>query len=65
MIELISAHSPVWADKEKTKINIMCQFAHLKDEVEFTAEITDTENHGRDIFIHCMAGKYGEIKEFE
>lgn len=54
-----------WANKEKTWINCMVTFAQWPTEAQtFTATLTDPETHGRQIYLECVFGLYGEIKEY-
>lgn len=57
-------HSPTWANPEKTVINCIVKFDHIKPEVPFSASPNDTESHGRLIYQECLAGVYGEIANY-
>ncbi|ADP96728.1 hypothetical protein ABWH88_05295 [Marinobacter adhaerens] len=56
-----SVREPRWANHEKTAIDCLVYFEHLKSEVPFIASETDVEPHGREIFGRCMQGEFGEI----
>ncbi|MEQ5837578.1 hypothetical protein [Marinobacter sp. NFXS9] len=56
-----SVREPRWANREKTAIDCVVYFEHLKSEVLFTASETDLEPHGREIFGRCIQGEFGEI----
>ncbi|GAB58568.1 hypothetical protein [Rheinheimera nanhaiensis] len=56
-----SVREPCWANLEKTAIDCLVYFEHLKSEVPFTASATDIEPHGREIFGRCIQGEFGEI----
>ena len=59
--QVLSVHSPVWSDKQKTRIDCIVRFSSFSAEQPFTADPEDVEEHGRDIFRRCMAGEFGEI----
>lgn len=56
-----SVREPRWANREKTAIDCLVYFEHLKSEVPFTASETDAEPHGREIFGRCIQGEFGKI----
>lgn len=56
-----SVKEPRWANREKTAIDCLVYFEHLKSEVPFTASATDVVPHGREIFARCIQGEFGEI----
>lgn len=62
--EIESAHSPVWANSEKTAINLVAKFQHLDMEIDFTADINDGEEHGVAIFEAAMDGGFGQVAEY-
>ncbi|WP_178090181.1 tail fiber assembly protein [Plesiomonas shigelloides] len=64
-IEILSAHSPVWANSEKTAVSLMVRFSHLSDsEVPFTASSDDPAEHGRELYVRAVFGDFGAIGEF-
>lgn len=64
-IEILSAHSPVWANSEKTAVSLMARFSHLSDsEVPFTASSDDPAEHGRELYVRAVFGDFGAIGEF-
>ncbi len=56
-----SVREPRWANNDRTAIDCLVFFEHLKSEVPFTASATDVEPHGREIFDRCIGGEFGEI----
>jgi hypothetical protein len=60
-ITFSSVREPQWANLEKTAIDCLVFFEHLKCEVPFTASATDIEPHGREIFSRCIDEEFGEI----
>ncbi len=59
------AREPVWADENKTMIDLVVKFADMKVEVPFTASPTDNEIHGRYLFNKAKNGDFGEVAEFK
>lgn len=58
------AKNPVWANSEQTTINLLIKWDNFKEELPFTADPNDCEQHGRDIFALALAGNFGEIAGF-
>lgn len=56
-----SVREPRWENPEKTAINCLVFFDHLKLEVPFTASPTDVEPHGREIFARCIGEEFGDV----
>ncbi|APO67261.1 hypothetical protein IE4872_CH01619 [Rhizobium gallicum] len=57
-----SVRNPRWVSEAKRQIHCFVRFDHIPDEeVEFVADPTDCEPHGREIFEKCVAGAFGEI----
>lgn len=54
----------IWADEDSTAINMVVQFEHLPDPVEFTARADDLEVHGQALFAQAVAGEFGEIEDY-
>ena len=62
---LTSLTNPVWADEEKTRINCVITTSQFGDEqLPFTADKNDVEQHGRIIFNDIVAGVYGSIGDY-
>lgn len=59
MIELEYAKDPV---ETADGIDLTCKFKHLQEEVRFTANKDDVEEHGRDIFLRAYRGEFGPIQ---
>lgn len=57
------AKNPIWANEQKTAINLTVKFEVFSDEVPFTAVPDDVEQHGRELFASAIAGTFGEIAE--
>lgn len=60
-----SARNPIWANYEKTAINLEVDFDELDEIfVDFTASSSDPEPHGADLYNRAIAGEFGEIADF-
>ena len=58
--------NPKWNNAEHTQLNCEVDFDELDENyVEFTADPNDVEEYGKQIYADCVAGKYGEIEEFD
>ena len=64
-IAVQSVRNPEFIDENGARINCIVKFSHLKEECEFTATIYDVEQHGRDIWLQCINGTYGEVKSYQ
>jgi hypothetical protein len=57
--------NPIWSNAEHTAINCEVDFDDLKEEfVPFSASLTDSYAHTKQIFNECVEGKWGSIAEF-
>ncbi len=63
-MKIVKAHTPQWANKEHTLINMWVQFEELPTEVPFTADAGDIEAHGKELFTRAQAWEFGPIAEF-
>jgi len=69
---LLGAKNPVWANEEKTSIELQCKFSHYESlgltendgYYQFTASLDDIEPHGVEIFNKAKAGDYGTIADY-
>ncbi len=61
---LAYGRNPVWANKEKTAINLFVSFHELKGELPFTATSYDDLPHGREIFNRAAAEEFGPIGDY-
>ncbi len=65
-MKIKTAHSPVWADEQKTKISLDVDF----DETDFpgltpfVADSNDYESHGKSLFKRAEKGEFGVVKPF-
>lgn len=64
-MKLIYAKDPVWANRSQTLINLTVRFEEIDEDLPFTANPNDTEDHGRDIYARAIAGEFGEVALFE
>lgn len=60
IIEVESAASPRFSNKEKTSIDLEVKFSHLGEVVPFTSMKGESGYTG-ELYEEAMAGKYGEI----
>jgi hypothetical protein len=62
---LVNAHTPVWGNKEKTRIDLTVEFKEFPGEpMPFSASPYDSEEHGRDIFSRAFAGEFGVVADY-
>lgn len=59
-----NVRNPRWANNEKTAIDVVMNVDYLKGDIPFTATCYDTEPHGREIFVRCLQGDFGEIADW-
>lgn len=55
---------PVWADPEHTQIDLTIKWDRFKEELPFTADPNDPEEHGRLLFAAALAGEFGPVAEY-
>ena len=63
-MKLEYAKNPVWANAERTMIDLTIKWTSINEEYPFTASPTDVEAHGRAIFEQAAAGAFGEVAEY-
>jgi hypothetical protein len=63
-LNLKYANNAKWANKEHTLIDVVARFEEINEDVPFTANPNDTEEHGRDIYAKAKAGEFGVIAEY-
>jgi len=63
-LNIISARNPVWCNSEHNAIDLYVVFAHIPNELHFTATPCDHEEHGRTLYIRALNGDFGEIAEY-
>lgn len=63
-MQLEYAKDPVWANEEKTAIDLWIKWDKIETEFHFTAMPTDFEQHGRLIFEQASQGAFGAIKDY-
>jgi hypothetical protein len=64
-MKLVYAKDPVWANRSKTLINVTARFEEIEEDLPFTANPDDTEEHGRDIYAKALEGEFGEVAPFD
>jgi hypothetical protein len=63
-MKLEYAKDPVWSDAEHTSITLFIKLDGFPEELPFTANPNDPEQHGREIFAAALAGDYGSVREY-
>lgn len=63
MFTIQYAKNPQWVNSKKQQINLVVKFAEIDEELNFTADPTDSVEHGRILFEQAVNKKYGEIAE--
>jgi hypothetical protein len=63
-MKLVYAKNPVWANRSQTLINLTVRFEEIAEELPFTANPNDIEEHGRDIYARAAAGEFGSVAPF-
>jgi hypothetical protein len=63
-LRINSVMKPVWSNKEHSTIDLIIKLDGSSEELPFTADPNDCEEHGRAIFAAALAGEYGEIAEY-
>lgn len=65
IIKYTDVRNPVWANAGQTRIDIEVNFDHLDEEyVLFTADPSDVEAHGVEIYNRAVAGDFGAIADY-
>lgn len=59
------AKNPIWANPEKTMIDLTIKWTGIDEELPFTASPNDVEAHGRAIFAAAASGQFGVVAEFQ
>jgi len=62
-MDYTTAHSPKWANAEKTIIDLFVNFVNI-GEVPFGASSYDSEQHSIEIFNRAAAGEFGIVADF-
>ena len=57
--------NPRWGAEDQTSVLCRVKFAHMPEEIFFTATAADSERQSRDIFRRAAAGEFGEVAPFE
>ncbi|MBL0521633.1 tail fiber assembly protein [Aeromonas enteropelogenes] len=64
-LDVLTARSPTWGNRDKTAISLVVRFAHLPDcEVPFSATPDDSAEHGRELYTRALFGEFGPVGEF-
>jgi hypothetical protein len=63
-LNLKYANNPKWVNQDRTLINLTVRFEEIDEDLPFTADPNDLEEHGRDVFARAIAGEFGTIAEW-
>lgn len=63
-MQLEYAKNPRWANVEHTMIDLTIKWDVIDEELPFTANPNDCEEHGRAIFAAAAAGQFGEVAQY-
>jgi len=63
-LNLKYANNLKWANQEHTAVNLTARFEEINEDLPFTADSNDTEEHGRNIFERAKDGEFGVIAEW-
>jgi hypothetical protein len=55
---------PRWVDAEHTMIDLTIKWDRFNEELPFTANPNDVEEHGRVLFAAATAGEFGPVAEY-
>jgi hypothetical protein len=61
---LSNPHTPVWANAEKTLVNMRVTIAGVSGEHDFTASPQDGEAHGRELYQDAIDGIFGAVQDY-
>lgn len=61
-IEVLSAVRPRHYAADPDSITLDVRFAHLPEQVQFTARKDDPEEHGRELYSRAVFGEFGDIE---
>lgn len=61
-IEVLSAVRPRHYAADPDSITLDVRFAHLPEQVQFTARKNDSEEHGRELYSRAVFGEFGDIE---
>jgi len=61
-IEVLSALHPRHYAADPDSITLDVRFAHLPEQVQFTARKDDPEEHGRELYSRAVFGEFGDIE---
>lgn len=63
-LNLKYANNPKWADQAHTIIDLTVRFEEIDEDLPFSANPFDIEEHGRDVFERAKNGEFGDIAEW-
>jgi hypothetical protein len=60
-MQLEYAKDPRWVNAEQTLIDLIIKWDSYPEELPFTADPNDVEEHGRQIYAAAAAGQFGPV----
>jgi transglutaminase-like putative cysteine protease len=63
-MQLEYAKAPRWGNIEQTLINLIIKWTEYPEELPFTADPNDVEEHGRQIYAAAAAGQFGPVAPY-
>lgn len=63
-MKILYAKNPKWANRKQTLINLTVRFDTINEDLPFTANLDDSEPHGKEIFQRASSGEFGEVMPF-
>lgn len=63
MLKLVEAKNPKFSSADRTTIDMECTW-NIGGPWPFTASVSDTEAHGRDIYARALAGEFGPVAPY-
>jgi hypothetical protein len=63
-LNFTNAKNPKWANESNTLIDLIVRFKEIDEDLPFTANPNDVEEHGRDLFARAVVGEFGSIATY-
>lgn len=63
-MQLEYAKDPRWVNAEHSMIDLIVKWSEYPEELPFTANRDDVEEHGRQLYAEAAAGHFGQIAEY-
>ena len=63
-MNIVYAKDPKWANPEKTLIDVTVRFENFAEDLQFTANPNDVEDHGRELYERSVNGDFGAVADY-